>query len=75
MGVIGGSYENIMDFLDAFCLTRVKMLDPDFNADMWVGQYVFRHLLSDRNIMIGEPFTSIFKGYENDRKDVFFIHK
>jgi hypothetical protein len=75
MGVIGGSYENMMDFLDSFCLARVKISDPDFNADMWVGQYVFRHLLSDKKILIGHPFTSNFKKYENDRKDVFFIHK
>jgi hypothetical protein len=75
MGVIGGSYKNIMDFLTNFCTTRLRMGDPNFNADMWVGQYVFRHLLSDKNIMIGEPFTSNFKQYEIDRKDVYFIHK
>lgn len=75
MGVIGGSYENILDFLNKFCETRIRLGNPDFNADMWVGQYVFRHLLSDKNIMIGEPFTSNFKQYEIDRKDVFFIHK
>lgn len=75
MGVIGGSYKHIMDFLNNFCNTRLRIGDTDFNADMWVGQYVFRHLLSDKNIMIGEPFTSNFKQYEIDRKDVYFIHK
>jgi hypothetical protein len=64
-----------MDFLNNFCNTRLRIGDTDFNADMWVGQYVFRHLLSDKNIMIGEPFTSNFKQYEIDRKDVYFIHK
>jgi hypothetical protein len=42
---------------------------------MWTGQYVFRHLLSDKKILIGEPLTSDFKKYQNDRTDVFFIHK
>jgi hypothetical protein len=75
MGVIGGSYSNVMQFLNHFCTTRIKMGDPDFNADMWVGQYVFRHLLSNKKIMVGDPFTSNFKQYETNRKDVFFIHK
>lgn len=75
MGVIGGSYANIMEFLEAFCQTRIRLGFPDFNSDMWVGQYVFRHLLSHKSLLIGEPFTSEFKKYEIDRKDVYFIHK
>ena len=75
MGVIGGTYSNICQFLEVFCETRTKMASPNFNADMWVGQYVFRHLLKDKNIMLGEPFTSEFKKYQTDRKDVYFIHK
>lgn len=75
MGVIGGSYENIINFLNKFCETRIQLGSPEFNSDMWIGQYVFRHLLSDKNLMIGEPFTSKFKKYEIDRKDVYFIHK
>lgn len=75
MGVIGGSYENINLFLEKFCDTRVKLGNPDFNSDMWIGQYVFRSLLSDKKVLIGEPFTSEFKKYQIDRKDVYFIHK
>jgi hypothetical protein len=75
MGVIGGKYNNILEFLDNFCKTRINLGNPDFNSDMWIGQYVFRHLLSDKKIIIGEPFTSIFKKYEFERKDVYFIHK
>jgi len=75
MGVIGGSYNNIKIFLNAFCTTRIRLGAPDFNSDMWVGQYVFRHMLSDKKTMIGEPFTSNFKSYEDDRTDVYFIHK
>ena len=75
MGVIGASYENINLFLESFCNTRRSMGNEYFNADMWVGQYVFRHLLSSKNLLIGEPFTSNFKKYEIHRKDVYFIHK
>jgi len=75
MGVIGGRSENILNFLDLFCQARIKLSNPDFNADMWVGQYVFRYHLSHKNLLIGDPFTSIFKGYQTHRSDVYFIHK
>lgn len=76
MGVIGGCYENILLFLNTFCQERIKMGCPEFgSSDMWVGQYVFRKHLADKNILIGEPFTSVFKQYEMDRRDVYFIHK
>jgi hypothetical protein len=75
MGVIGGNYNNILNFLNKFCDTRVKLGSPEFNSDMWIGQYVFRHLLSDKSLLIGDPFTSKFKKYEIDRKDIYFIHK
>lgn len=75
MGVIGGNYYNMMEFLNNFCETRIQLGNPDFNSDMWIGQYVFRHKLSYKNILLGEPFTSVFKKYENQRTDVYFIHK
>ena len=75
MGVIGGKFIDMVSFLDCFCQVRLRMGDPNFNADMWVGQYVFRSLLNNKGILIGEPFTSNFKKYEEDRKDVYFIHK
>lgn len=75
MGVIGGNFDNIRQFLNNFCETRIQLANPDFNSDMWVGQYVFRYKLSYKNLLLGEPFTSNFKKYENDRKDVYFIHK
>lgn len=75
MGVIGGTYDNIMLFLDTFCKVRTDLASPGFNADMWVGQYVFRHLLADKKLLLGYPFTSDFKQYQDDRKDVYFIHK
>lgn len=76
MGVIGGNYNNVLIFLNAFCQERIKMGYPEFGqADMWLGQYIFRNILSNKNLLIGYPFTSEFKKYEIDRKDVYFIHK
>jgi hypothetical protein len=75
MGVIGANYNNMLLFLNKFCETRIKLGNPEFNSDMWTGQYVFRDILSDKSLLIGYPFTSNFKKYENNRKDVFFIHK
>lgn len=75
MGVIGGSYTNMLKFLESFCRERIKIGNCDFNADMWLGQYVFRHELRHFNLMVGEPFTSVFKEYQNNRSDVYFIHK
>lgn len=75
MGVIGGSYCNILEFLNKFCEVRIKLGNPNFNSDMWIGQYVFRSILNDKKTLIGNPFTSNFKKYEIDRKDIYFIHK
>jgi len=76
MGVVGGSYENMIDFLDKYSKIRLGMEDEKFyQADMWVGNYIFRCLLKDKSLLIGEPFTSEFKKYQNDREDVYFIHK
>jgi hypothetical protein len=75
MGVIGGSFSDMIKFLDYFCLTRLKMGIFSFNSDMWVGQYIFRCLLSENGILIGDPVTSEFKKYQKDREDVYFIHK
>jgi hypothetical protein len=75
MGVIGGNYNNIKEFLKHFCETRIQLGNTNFNSDMWIGQYVFRYKLSHKNLLVGEPFTSNFKQYENDRQDVYFIHK
>jgi hypothetical protein len=76
MGVVGGSYENIIDFLDKYYEVRIGMEDESFaQADMWVGQYIFRGLLQDKALLVGEPFTSLFKKYQNSREDVYFIHK
>lgn len=75
MGAIGAKYEDMMLFLNTLCQLRIKMGIPEFNADIWTGNYTFRHLLSEKKLLIGEPLTSNFKEYEYERKDVAFIHK
>lgn len=75
MGVIGGNYANVVEFLEKFCDERDRMQTPEFNADMWLGQYVLRGLMNNKKLLLGEPFTSVFKGYQKDRQDVYFIHK
>lgn len=75
MGVIGGTYENMFNFYNRFVETRVTMGRPDFNSDMWVLQYLLRSVLQPCELLIGDPVCSQFKQYQNDRKDVYFIHK
>lgn len=75
MGVVGGKYENMLSFYEKFCETRIKMGDPDFNSDMWVLQYLLRSVFSDKKFLMGDPVCSEFKKYQNDREDVYFIHK
>ena len=76
MGVIGGSYKNIKTFLDSYKTVREGLKNKEFGqADMFVGQYLFRRVLKDKKLLIGSPFCSEFKGYQEDRDDVYFIHK
>ena len=75
MGVIGGNYNNMFQFYNKFVEVRSSMQRPEFNADMWVLQYLLRSVLQPRKLLIGDPVCSEFKKYQNDRKDVYFIHK
>lgn len=76
MGVIGCNYENALKFLKIYNEFRVSLGRSEIgNLDMACGQYVFRRLLKGEKMLIGQPFCSEFKKYQNDRKDVYFIHK
>lgn len=76
MGVIGCNYRNALKFLKIYNEFRLSLGKPEIgNLDMACGQYVFRRLLKDEKILIGEPFCSEFKKYQNHRDDVYFIHK
>lgn len=75
MGVIGGNYNNMKAFYNRFCETRIRMGDPNFNSDMWLCQYLLRSQFQHKNFIMGDPVCSEFKKFENDRDDVYFIHK
>ena len=75
MGVVGGRYEKMLEFYEKFCEVRIKMGQPEVNSDMWILQYLMRNQIEHNGILIGAPVTSVYKGYEKDRKDVYFIHK
>ena len=75
MGVVGGRYNDMLNFYTKFCEVRIKMGDPDFNSDMWILQYLLRSVFSDKEFLMGDPICSEFKKYENGREDVYFIHK
>ena len=75
MGVIGGRYDKMFEFYKNFVRVREAMGEPQVNSDMWILQYLLRDQIEHRGVLIGEPVTSIYKGYEKDRKDVYFIHK
>jgi hypothetical protein len=75
MGVIGGTYGNMVKFYDEFVRVRESIGKPEFNADMWILQYLIRSRLQPCKFIQGEPVCSVFKKYQNNRKDVYFIHK
>lgn len=75
VGAIGARYDEMMVFLNTICQLRIQIGHPEANLDIWTGNYIFRHILSNRKTLIGEPLTSNFKAYEYGRKDVCFIHK
>ena len=75
MGVIGGTHGNMKNFYNRFCEVRTAMGDPDFNSDMWLCQYLLRSQFQDKKFIMGDPVCSEFKKFQNDRKDVYFIHK
>ena len=75
MGVIGGSLENMLKFYGRFVNIREELKNPHFNSDMWICQYLLRSQLQPCETLIGDPVCSEFKQYQDERKDVFFIHK
>lgn len=75
MGVVGGKYDKMLEFYTKFAEVRESMEPKPLNSDMWILQYLLRDQINHRGVLIGEPVTSIYKGYESDRKDVYFIHK
>ena len=75
MGVVGGTHEDMSNFYSKFVEVRESMGIPEFNSDMWLCQYLLRSQFKDKNFIMGEPVCSEFKQYQNEREDVYFIHK
>lgn len=75
MGVIGGGFESMSKFYSKFTSIRTQMGSPEFNADMWICQYLLRSQLQPCHLLMGDPVCSEFKKYETGRTDVYFIHK
>lgn len=75
MGVVGGEYDKVVLFLRLFKQAR-EGSPLKLNINMATGNFVLRHLLEkEYNICVGAPVTSDYKSYQNDRTDVYFIHK
>jgi hypothetical protein len=65
-----------VEFLEHMVET-LESLDSErsgMNLNMAVFNYVV-HQHFKRRAVTGAPVHSVFKNYENDRRDVWFIHK
>eukprot|EP00928_Gymnodinium_smaydae_P062645 TRINITY_DN46463_c0_g1_i1.p1 TRINITY_DN46463_c0_g1~~TRINITY_DN46463_c0_g1_i1.p1 ORF type:complete len:364 (+),score=64.79 TRINITY_DN46463_c0_g1_i1:123-1094(+) len=78
IGVVGGAREVALEFLKYMTihLADQATVEPwgSFVSDMSIGNFVVRHYFSNR-FFCGEPLNSQFGQFENQRHDVWFIHK
>lgn len=74
MGVVGGNYNNMLDFYSKFCKIR-EDCNVDANINMWICQYLLRIIYKNKKILVGDPVCSEYKKFQENRKDVYFIHK
>lgn len=73
-GILGGGRSVMLAMLECFTEVLRAIGKPQEDLNMGVLNYiVYRDALFD--IVTGAPVHSRFGGYENDRKDVWFIHK
>lgn len=75
-GILGGTRLRCLDFLRAMVSTleSLDLEQRDLNLNMAVFNFVvYRHFR--KRVVTGEPLHSVFTAYQNDRKDVWFIHK
>ena len=75
VGVGGGSYDSMKNFYNRYCEMREPLQNYEHNFDMWIPQFLLRHLFAANGLVLGDPVCSEFKKYQNDREDVYFIHK
>lgn len=75
-GILGGSYQICLEFLNEM-IEKFEFLDPEQQA-VNLNMAVFNHTVYERfrrRVATGEPVHSLYKRYQDDRQDVWFIHK
>ncbi len=76
-GIIGGDALLFFDFLQQLCaIHRYANRDNKtaYTGDMGVFNYLARTMFNQQ-LIPGAPVNTVFKQYENDRKDCWFRHK
>jgi hypothetical protein len=76
-GIVGGKIEVMFPFLQKLCeLHENYNFDNEtaYTGDMGAFNYILRSQYPTQ-ICHGAPINTLFKSYENDRKDVWFRHK
>lgn len=75
-GILGGSRQICLEFLNDMIET-FERLDPG-QQEVNLNMAVFNHTIYQRfrkRAVTGEPVHSLYKRYQSDRRDVWFIHK
>ena len=76
-GIIGGSKELICTFLEALCTfhREYNQHNPTaYTGDMGAFNFIARTLFGEA-LLHGEPVNTVFKQYEEERRDCWFQHK
>ena len=73
-GILGGNRENVIKFIKKmiYIFNLVDNKNKDKNNNMAVFNITSENT---KNIITGAPLHSDFKEFQNNRKDVYFIHK
>tara|TARA_B100000674_G_C37968844_1_gene975934 strand:+ start:1859 stop:2653 length:795 start_codon:yes stop_codon:yes gene_type:complete len=75
-GILGGNRNEVMNFLK-FMIKIFNNLDEKQRRDN-LNMIVFNYVVYNnykQKVNTGEPLHSVYKKFENNRKDVYFIHK
>lgn len=76
-GIIGGNAPLFFGFIQQLCDIHLKGNSDNktaFTGDMGAFNYVARTRFNE-NLKHGTPVNTVFKAYENDRRDCWFKHK
>ena len=76
-GILGGNRQIVLRFLkemeNIFMVLDEKQKTENLN--MAIFNYVIFNNFNTNNILTGNMLHSVFKNYENNRIDIYFIHK